>query len=328
MNTKIQNALSGTIQKVKDIPEKKLFRGKVRDSVILDKDKRAIVVTDRISAFDFILGTVPFKGQVLNQITTWWFKKLNEINIPNHFIQAPDPNISIVKNAKILPVEIIVRGYLTGSTKTSSWYAYQNLNKNICGIQMPDGMKKNQAFEKPIITPTTKPEAGSGLHDEPISKEEIIKQGLVSPQIYEKVEEYAMKMFLYGQKIAKEKNLILVDTKYEMGLDNDGNLIVIDEIHTPDSSRYWIADTYQKRFATGQDPESLDKEFVRKMIVERGYDVNSDVDPKQFMDDKLRVAASEKYIELFEKITNEKFQFPDELNAKERISQYLKKYLK
>ena len=279
----IRQALTHTVDHIEFTNAKGHHSGKVRESFVLDDKKRAIVVTDRISAFDFILGTVPFKGQVLNQIASWWFEKLKDV-VPHHFISSPDPNISLVKNAKPLPVEIIVRGYLTGTTKTSSWYAYQNLERKICGLTMPAGMVKNQKFPEPLITPTTKPEVG---HDEPVSREEIVSRGLVPENIWNQAEEYAMKMFLHGQRIAAERGLILVDTKYEMGIDEEGKLIVIDEVHTPDSSRYWKMDSYNQRLKNGEEPEALDKEFVRRMIVGKGYNVDDpNQNPSQFLDDE------------------------------------------
>ncbi len=324
MKDRIKKALNFTVDKINFPQALAQHSGKVRESFELKDNKRAIVVTDRISAFDFILGTVPFKGQVLNQITAWWFKKLDGV-VPHHMISVPDPNVSLVKSVKVLPIEIIVRGYLTGTTKTSSWYAYQNLNREICGLVMPEGMKKNEKFPEPIITPTTKP-TEAGMHDEAISREEIISQGLVSEEIYNLAEEYALKMFALGQKIAREHGLILVDTKYEMGIDSDGNLIVIDEVHTPDSSRYWIAETYEERMAQGLAPEALSKEFVREAIVNQGYDVNDlSVNPAKFLHDDLRVEAAMKYIELYERMTGEDFQFPSEINATERIQEVLKK---
>lgn len=323
MNDIIQKALDHTITDI-SFSGGNHIQGKVRESFAFS-DTRAIVVTDRISAFDFILGTVPFKGQVLNQIAAWWFKKI-DTKIPHHLISTPDPNVSLVKNANVLPIEIIVRGYLTGTTKTSAWYAYQNLDRMICGIEMPAGMKKNEKFSAPIITPTTKPLPGSGEHDVPISKEEIISQGLVEKSIYEKAEQYGLEMFAIGQEIAAKQGLILVDTKYEMGLDEDGNLMVIDEIHTPDSSRYWIADTYEKNLSEGKEPDMLDKEFVRRMIVGAGYDVDDESqDPSTFMTDEMRILASQKYIELFERITGEAFIFPEDIKAEERIVNALKK---
>ncbi|MCK5461267.1 phosphoribosylaminoimidazolesuccinocarboxamide synthase [Candidatus Gracilibacteria bacterium] len=301
----VTEQLDSTIDKVDFAGAISRHSGKVRESFELSQGRRAIVVTDRVSAFDFVLGTVPFKGQVLNQISAWWFDELDKINIPHHFLSVPHSNISVVKNAKVLPIEIIVRGYLTGSTKTSSWYAYQNLDRNICGIIMPEGMVKNEKFDSPIITPTTKPDTG---HDEAISKEEILEQGLVTHSMYKQVEAYALKMFAHGQKVAAERGLILVDTKYEMGIDEAGDLMVIDEVHTPDSSRYWIEDSYAARLSCGQEPESLDKEFVRSMMVKAGYDVDSDEDPQKYMTDKVRIEAAKKYMILYEKMTGKVFE--------------------
>ncbi|MCF7847019.1 MAG: phosphoribosylaminoimidazolesuccinocarboxamide synthase [Candidatus Gracilibacteria bacterium] len=322
MKNILQSALASTVDTISFPGARSAHSGKVRESFVLNEKERAIVVTDRISAFDFVLGTIPFKGQVLNQIAAWWFAQLHDV-VPHHLISTPDPNVSLVKNAQVLPIEVIVRGYLTGSTKTSSWYAYQHLNREICGLTMPEGMQKNEKFPSPILTPTTKP-TEPGAHDEPISREEILSQGIVAPEVWEKCEEYALAMFARGQEIAAERGLILVDTKYEMGLTPEGELIIIDEVHTPDSSRYWIAESYASRFAAGQEPEALSKEFVRAEIVSRGYDVDDpDADPSQFLDDELRVQASQRYIELFEKMTGEPFQFPENLNATERIEQVL-----
>ncbi len=287
--------------------------GKVRDSFIFKKN-RAIVVSDRVSAFDFILGTVPFKGAVLNQLAAWWFKKLDKLEIPHHVISVPHPNITLAKNAKVLPIEIIVRGYLTGSTKTSSWFAYQNLDRKICGIEMPVNMKKNEKFPEYLITPTTKP-TEIGQHDKNISEIDIISQGHLKgltdkytpEELWGKARNHALEMFEEGQKVAAQHGLILVDTKYEMGIDKNGELIVIDEVHTPDSSRYWIADTYDKLLSEGKEPQSLDKEFVRKMIITEGYDINKDEDPAQYMNDNIRLKAAEKYLNLFEKMTGEPF---------------------
>lgn len=321
MNDNIVSALNTTVDAI-SFSGAEHQEGKVRESFILDDERRAIVVTDRISAFDFVLGTVPFKGQVLNQIAAWWFRKLDGI-VPHHLISVPDPNISLVKNVTPLPVEVIVRGYLTGSTKTSSWYAYQNYCRMICGIEMPVGMKKDQKFDTPIITPTTKP-TGEGEHDENISSEEVVSRGFVDAETWKKAQEYALKMFALGQKVAAEHGLILVDTKYEMGITSDGELIVIDEVHTPDSSRYWIADTYDSLLSAGKAPESLSKEFVRAAIVDKGYNVDDpSVDPAQFLDDDLRVMAAKKYIELYERMTGEAFVFPDNTDAAARIEKVL-----
>lgn len=301
MQNILQSQLAHTIAQLPTLAEAQKISGKVRESYQSDS-VRAMVVTDRISAFDFILGTVPFKGQVLNQIAAWWFAQLDGV-VPHHLLSTPHPNISVVKRAEVLPVEVVVRAYLTGSTKTSSWYAYNNCDRIICGLEMPAGMKKNQAFAAPIITPTTKPKAASGEHDVPITRAEIVN-GLVDAKVYAQVEAYALTMFALGQKKAAERGLILVDTKYEFGLDETGNVMVIDEVHTPDSSRYWIADTYEARLAAGQEPDMLDKEFVRRMVVGNGYDVNNEAqNPADFFTEELRIVAAEKYLDLYERMT-------------------------
>ena len=309
----IRSALNQTINKIDFNDADGCHHGKVRDSFMIN-NQRAIVVSDRVSAFDFILGTIPFKGAVLNQIAAWWFNQLDKIDVNHHLVSTPHPNISIVKDAAVIPIEIIVRGYLTGTTTTSSWYAYEHLDRRICGIEMPEGMKKNQKFDHNIVTPTTKPEQG---HDQGISIQGILDQGLLTPfcelmclneeEIWQKIEKTALKLFAFGQKVAKKQGLILVDTKYEMGVDDDGELMLIDEVHTPDSSRYWIKQSYKAQFDKAMEPDSLDKEFVRRMIVDAGYNVDSDEDPSKYMTDEIRISASEKYIELYEKMTATKF---------------------
>lgn len=299
----LSTLLDQTIDKLPNIDGADRHSGKVRESYIFDNGTRGIVVTDRISAFDFILGTIPLKGLVLNRITTWWLEEMAKIGVPTHFIKSPHPNVSINKQAKALPIEFVMRGYLTGTTTTSSWYAYNNNERMICGMEMPSGMKKNEIFPENILTPSTKPEHG---HDINISKDEILEQGLLTRDVLDRAEELAVKMFEYGQKKADELGLILVDTKYEMGLDENGDVIVIDEIHTPDSSRYWIKATYEQRMAEGAEPDSLDKEFVRRMLVAAGYDVDDpNQNPKDFMSDEIRLAAAEKYIELLKIFTGE-----------------------
>ncbi|HEY5714013.1 MAG TPA: phosphoribosylaminoimidazolesuccinocarboxamide synthase [Candidatus Gracilibacteria bacterium] len=316
----ITQALPHTVDEVSFPGAKAHFKGKVRESFSLGNDQRLIVVTDRVSAFDFILGTIPFKGQVLNQVANHWFSLLDEIGVHHHLIESTDPNVSRVREGQVIPIEMVVRGYLTGSTTTSSWYAYQYLDRKICGITLPEGLKKNQAFASPIITPTTKADSG---HDLAISRQEILSQGIVSADLWQQIEDLALKMFTFGQKKALERGLILVDTKYEMALDKDGRLMVIDEVHTPDSSRYWIADTYQARFEAGENPDMLDKEFVRTMTVANGYDVDSSEDPRNFFDTTIQQEAAKRYIELYERITGKAFAFPKDLNVKKRIEAYL-----
>ena len=296
----IETALNQTIDVIPDSPTRRRVSGKVRDIFELPGDRLALVTTDRISVFDYVIGSIPFKGQVLNQLAGWWLRKLDDIGVPHHLLSLPHPNVSVVRRATALPIEIVVRGYLTGSTKTSSWYAYENLDRVISGITMPKGMKKNEPFAAPIITPSTKPDVG---HDENISREQILARGLATAAVLDQAEDYALRMFAHGQKLAAARGLILVDTKYEMGLTADQELIVIDEVHTPDSSRYWLRATYDERLAKGQEPESLDKEFVRRMIVENGYDITSSVHPKTFLTDEIRIEAARRYLRLFEAIT-------------------------
>lgn len=298
----IRAALAQTIDEIPASPARKKISGKVRDVFELPADRLALVVTDRISVFDYVIGTIPFKGQVLNRIAGWWLRKLDDIGIPHHLLSEPHPNVSIARRATALPVEIVVRGYLTGTTKTSSWYAYQHLDRVISGITMPPGMKKNEPFARPIITPSTKPAVG---HDENISRDDILQRGLMTPAVLEAAEDFALRMFEQGQRIAATRGLILADTKYEMGLTRDNELIVIDEVHTPDSSRFWIRETYAERLAAGQEPDSLDKEFVRRMIVDGGYDITSSAHPKDFLTDAIRVEASRRYLSLRETITGE-----------------------
>jgi phosphoribosylaminoimidazole-succinocarboxamide synthase len=295
----IKAALAHTIDRIPlDGPDR--FSGKVRDIYSLGKDRMAIVVTDRVSVFDHIIGTVPFKGQMLNLLASWWFGKLDEISIPHHLLSTPHPNISVVRRATPLPIEFVVRAYLTGTTTTSSWYAYQHNRRMICDIEMPPGMRKNERFPDLMVTPATKATQG---HDLNISRKGILEQGLVNETVLSLAEQYALEMFRYGQQVARERGLILVDTKYEMGLSDDGTLIVIDEVHTPDSSRYWVANTYDDRMRLGAEPDGLDKEFVRRSIVGAGYDIDSAEDPAKYFSDDMRAEAALKYADLFDKIT-------------------------
>ncbi len=286
------------------------YSGKVRENYYLD-DKIVMVTTDRVSAFDHILGTIPFKGEVLTQIAKFWFDKTKHI-APNHYIDDPDPQVLLTLKAKPLPIEIIIRGYITGSL----WRDYSNGVNDQYGFKIPDNMKKDQKFDTPIITPTTKAEYGE--HDEAISKEEIIS-GLVDKNIYEKAEEYAMKLFLEGQKWANERGLILVDTKYEFGMVGD-ELYVIDEIHTPDSSRYWIADQYEERFSNGESQLMLDKENIRQWLIEKGF--SGEGTPPELSDD-IRVLLSEKYMELYKVLTGLDFE-PSIGDVNSRIIKNLK----
>ena len=282
------------------------YRGKVRDN-FLREDQIVMVTTDRVSAFDHVLGTIPFKGQILTEIANFWFEKTKDI-VPNHIISSPDPQVLLAKKAKTLPVEVIVRQYITGSL----WREYSSGINGQYGFMLPEGLKENQKFNNPILTPSTK--ADYGEHDEPISKEEIIKSNLVDKQTYEKAEQYALKLFETGQNWAKERGLILVDTKYEFGV-YEGELIVIDEIHTPDSSRYWIENEYQNRFEKNMPQLMLDKENIRQWLIEKNF--SGEGTPPE-LSDEIRILLAEKYIELFEKLTGNAF-VPSVGNVKDRI---------
>ena len=286
------------------------YNGKVRDNYIFD-DKILMITSDRVSAFDHVLGTIPFKGQILTEIAEFWFDKTKHI-VPNHIISHPDPQVLLAKKAKTLPVEVIVRQYITGSL----WREYSEGVNGQYGFMIPDNLVKNQKFDSPILTPSTKAEYG--LHDEPISREKIISS-LVDEKIYKKAEDYALQLFNEGQKWANEQGLILVDTKYEFGI-YDGELIVIDEIHTPDSSRYWIKDEYQQRFEKNKNQKMLDKENIRQWLIERGFK-GEGIPPK--LSDDIRIYLSEKYIELYKRLTGKEF-VPSTGDVKSRISQSLK----
>ncbi|MBI2621748.1 MAG: phosphoribosylaminoimidazolesuccinocarboxamide synthase [Candidatus Levybacteria bacterium] len=288
------------------------YSGKVRDFYIVD-DKRVIVTTDRISAFDVILGLIPGKGSVLNQLSAFWFEKTKDI-IPNHLISVPHPNISIVKNAKIIPVEMVVRGYITGVTNTSIWGSYEKGERIIYGIRFPDSLRKNQKLPNPAITPTTHPEAGSKVHDERLTEKEILQRRIVSPKIWRKMKKISLELFERGTKICERAGIILVDTKYEFGLDKEGKLMLIDEIHTPDSSRFWIKKTYRQIHAKGLEPQNFDKEFLRLWYAKRGYK-GSGVPPK--MPAELIKQVSNRYIQIYKKITGKNVEFSNKFSSSE-----------
>lgn len=301
-----------------DLPvfgEKK--QGKVRD-IYVKGDKRLLVTTDRQSAFDVILGCIPYKGAVLNQLSQFWFEETGSI-VDNHMLSVPDPNVMVTKNCTPLPVEVVVRSYLTGVTKTSIWYSYEQGERVIYGIPFPNGMKKNQKLEKPVITPTTHPEAGSGLHDERLTKGDILKKNIIDKDLYEKMEKVALALFDFGTKLCYQHGLILVDTKYEFGL-YKGQLTLIDEIHTPDSSRFWVADSYEERFKKGEEPDNFDKEFLRLWYAQRGY--RGDGKAPEMPQD-LIVKLAQRYVSVYEKITEKKFdafEYPIEKRIKKNLS--------
>ncbi|AEC02084.1 phosphoribosylaminoimidazolesuccinocarboxamide synthase [Parasphaerochaeta coccoides] len=284
--------------------------GKVRDRYDLGNGRLLFVTTDRQSAFDRVLASIPFKGQVLNMVSAWWFARTKDI-IGNHLLSTPDPCVTISRACTVLPIEFVVRGYITGSTDTSLWTHYKKGERTYCGVNFPDGLKKNQKLEQPVITPTTKEDA----HDRPISPAEIIEEGWLSQNDWDEASAAALALFRFGTEEAAKKGLILVDTKYEFGRDADGILRLIDEIHTPDSSRYWLGDSYENRFATGHEPENIDKEFLRLWFTKVCDPYKDEVLPPAPMD--LVAELSTRYIRLYEMITGEKFIFPDEDSMKE-----------
>ncbi|PKN93812.1 MAG: phosphoribosylaminoimidazolesuccinocarboxamide synthase [Chloroflexi bacterium HGW-Chloroflexi-6] len=292
--------------------------GKVREWYPLTDGKRLIVTTDRLSAFDRILATVPYKGQVLNQLSAWWFEQTRDI-IPNHIISIPDPNAAVVTEVEPLLVEVVVRGYISGVTTTALWYRYNLGEREIYGYNFPNGLKKNQALPEPIITPTTK--GGATGHDERLTCAEVVSQGILDTDTWEQVQAAALAIFKRGQELAQRSGLVLVDTKYEFGRAPDGRILLIDEVHTPDSSRFWKADTYQAHLAAGQEPENFDKEFVRIAYADQGYRGDGQIPP---MPAELWAAASERYITIYEMLTGQEF-VPGAYPVNERLLENLKK---
>jgi phosphoribosylaminoimidazole-succinocarboxamide synthase len=288
--------------------------GKVRDIYARD-GRRVLITTDRISAFDRVLGLIPYRGQVLNQLSLWWFEQTRDI-VANHVIASPDPNVTVAREAQALPVEVIVRGYITGVTSTSMWTLYAQGDRAPYGIPLPDGLRKNDRLPAPVITPTTKATAGG--HDERLTRDEIVSGGLVAPELWAQVEDVALRLFARGQQIAERAGLILVDTKYEFGL-IDGQLTLIDEIHTPDSSRYWVAATYTPG---GDEPENMDKEFLRKWFAAQGY-TGEGTPPRLTPVFTAEVAA--RYITTYEKLTGQAF-VPARLPAADRIRRAMDAY--
>lgn len=291
----------------------KKYQGKVRDYYITG-DKRIIITTDRISAFDSVLGFIPEKGQVLNLLSKFWFDKTKDI-VENHVISIPHPNVTVAKNATPIPIEMVVRGYMTGVTGTSIWGSYEKGERVIYGIRFPNGLSKNQKLKKPVITPTTKPEVG---HDERLTRKEILSGNLVSPKIYKQMERASLGLFARGTKICAKAGIILVDTKYEFGM-YEGKLILIDEIHTPDSSRFWVKKTYNTRLKKGLEPENFDKEFLRLWFKERGY-TGDGAPPKMTRDFVNQVRK--RYTSIYQMITGKKFSYSDK-----DISSTLSKFL-
>jgi len=313
--------MSSTIVKTEfTFPEQtKIYKGKVRDVYTINKDTLIMIATDRISAFDHVLPKgIPFKGQVLNQIASKFLKATTDI-VPNWLEATPDPSVSVGKRCEPFKVEMVIRGYLTGH----AWREYRDGKRTICGVPMPNGMKENDKFPMPILTPTTKAEVG---HDEDISREEILAQGLVSEQDYVQLEDYTKALFARGTEMAAQRGLILVDTKYEFGKDSEGVITLIDEIHTPDSSRYFFKEGYQQSQDRGEKQKQLSKEFVRQWLIENGFQ-GKEGQSIPFMSDEFVASVSERYIELFEHITGEKFVKQEVEDVLNRVENNILSYL-
>jgi phosphoribosylaminoimidazole-succinocarboxamide synthase len=277
------------------------LEAKVRDSYT-DGSRRVIVATDRISAFDVIVGTLPWKGQVLNQLAAFWFERTRDL-APNHLLAVPDPNVSVVVECRVLPVEFVFRAYLTGVSNTSIWRAYERGERVYCGHRLPDGLRKHERLPRVLLTPTTKAEQGA--HDELRSRAELISSSVISEDLYDRAAALGLRLFEAGRRWAESRGLLLVDTKYEMGLAPDGRLLLVDEIHTSDSSRYWYAHSHARALAEGSDPDALDKEYVRRWLVERGYRGEG---PPPGLPDDVRCEATRRYVEAYEVITGRDFE--------------------
>ncbi len=300
--------------------QKSVYKGKVREVYNIGDKYLVMIASDRLSAFDVIMPRqIPYKGQILNQIASYMLKATSDL-VPNWLIDCPDPNVAVGHLAKPFKVEMVIRGYLSGH----AWREYRDGKRILCGVAMPEGMKENDKFPEPIITPSTK--ADDGLHDEDISREDIIAKGLVSREDYEVLEDYTRKLFQRGTELAAERDLILVDTKYEFGKTADGDIVLIDEIHTPDSSRYFYADGYQERQDKGEPQKQLSKEFVRRWLIENGFQGKEGQVIPNMSDQKIR-EISERYIELFENITGKRFEKSDTSNIEERIQKNVTQYL-
>jgi phosphoribosylaminoimidazole-succinocarboxamide synthase len=284
-----------------DLPLPDRRDGKVRVSWSCGDERRLIVTTDRLSAFDRVLAGVPYKGQVLNQLSAWWFERTADL-VANHVVSVPDPNALLARAASPLPVEVVVRGHITGVTDTSLWGIYSTGARRIYGYDFPDGLRKNTPLPDHIVTPTTK--AQHGGHDEPLSCSEVVDRGLLPADLWERVIDAALAIFARGVALGERAGLILADTKYEFGLTREGELILIDEVHTPDSSRWWVADSYEARVAAGHEPESLDKEVVRRAFAELGYRGDG---PVPVLADEVWAGTSARYISAFERLTGSMF---------------------
>ncbi len=301
-----------------DLPLPDRRDGKVRASWACGREQRLLVTTDRLSAFDRVLAGVPYKGQVLNQLSAWWFEQTDDL-VPNHLVSVPDPNAVLVRAARPLPVEVVVRGYITGVTDTSIWGLYAGGARHMYGYTFPDGLAKNTALPENIVTPTTK--AADGGHDEPLSCADVVDRSLLPVELWERVMAAALALFARGADVGSRAGLILADTKYEFGLTVDGELILIDEVHTPDSSRWWMADSYTERVAAALEPESLDKEVVRRAFADIGYRGDG---PVPTLPHEVWSATTSRYISAYERLTGVSFD-PGSYPVQERLIRNLTK---
>jgi phosphoribosylaminoimidazole-succinocarboxamide synthase len=298
----------------------KRYEGKVRDNYTTADGRRILIVTDRISAFDRVLGTLPLKGQLLNHVANWWFSATRDV-ADNHVLAAPDPNVLVATECEPLPVEMVVRAYLTGTTSTSIWVHYARGERVFCGHAIPEGLRQHERLPEPILTPSTKAEKGD--HDVSASRAEILRISRMDPAEFDRAAALAMALFQKGQALCRERGLILVDTKYEFGRTPDGRVVVIDEIHTPDSSRFWYSASYEERFARGEAPESFDKEFLRRWLVERGFHGDG---PIPEIPDEIRIESARRYLETIERITGRPFE-PNLEEPLARIARNVASYL-
>lgn len=313
---RIRGAIEGALQQIALPGIGTRLEGKVRDMYRVG-DRRVLITTDRVSAFDRVLGTIPFKGQVLTQLSAWWFEQLSEV-VGHHLIDVIDPNVMLTHEAQPLPVEVVVRGYITGSTSTSLWTLYNDGVDRPYGLNLPAGLHKNQRLPAPVITPTTKAEKGQ--HDERLTCAEVLERDLVAPGLWDRVQTVALEIFRRGQAVASKAGLILVDTKYEFGMIN-GELCLIDEVHTPDSSRYWIAESYQAAMAAGQPPQQFDKEHLRLWLKDQGYAGDG---PSPPLTDDIKAELSARYISAYERLTGLEF-IPGAQPAAARIESTLRR---
>lgn len=301
-----------------DLPLPDRRDGKVRASWACGDEQRLIVTTDRLSAFDRVLAGVPYKGQVLNQLSAWWFERTADV-IANHVISVPDPNALLARAATPLPVEVVVRGYITGVTDTSLWGMYSGGARSMYGYEFSDGLRKNTALPQAIVTPTTK--AASGGHDVPVTCQEVVERGLLPAELWDRVMDVAVALFARGVELGERAGLILADTKYEFGLAGDGELILIDEVHTPDSSRWWVAESYERRVDAGHEPESLDKEVVRRAFADLGYKGDG---PVPDLPGEVWSATSGRYVAAYEHLTGTPFD-PGSYPVPARLVEHLTK---